>query len=445
MIRFACRCKYVFEVPADAAGTQLQCPECHRLVDVPSMEELAGLGEDGSYRISTPEAKSDPHHFEDMRRVYSKEKVDEFGDEIDLRQTHEQFLAAGTEDHFDDFAAGGERPKYDPETGELVRPLEMREELKPLPPPMAVPMAQTTLNYATPGLQTRYSIWAPFVMLFSPINLAAMFFVLIGHLFMVMAMFSVFTAFFAIAIVGAGLVAHYGVVIEEIGIEEKDEVPRFLRHFNIADDIWLPFARVFLAWMICFGPGRIVWTVWMNMKGAHFELALAWMGLDLAGLIFLPGVVLITTTSGSISNLRPDRVLGTIGKIGARYAFFVLLYAVGFAIYVVGIVLTPSHFVSIIHAKSFSSWFDYGLISWGTLIVGIFLMHWFAWLIGMEYRTGHMGFPWVFQQFERYIPGVTGPRWSRKGSLVTRGQRVGGQTAPVGDAGSGAHAAKPGS
>jgi len=136
-------------------------------------------------------------------------------------------------------------------------------------------------------------------------------------------------------------------------------------------------------------------------------------GLDVVGLIFLPAIVLISTTSGSISNLRPDRVLGTIGKIGARYAFFVILYTVAFTIYTVGLVLTPFHSLSIFHAKSFSSWFVYGLIAWGTLMMGIFLMHWFAWLLGMEYRTGHMGFPWVYQKFERYIPGVTGPRWSK--------------------------------
>jgi hypothetical protein len=150
-----------------------------------------------------------------------------------------------------------------------------------------------------------------------------------------------------------------------------------------------------------------------GMSGIHPGLYLAHLALDVVGAVFFPAILLITTTSGSISNLRPDRVLGTIGKIGARYAFFVVLYAVAFPVYVLGILLTPGHFVSILHAKSFGAWFTGGLIAWGTLAAGIFLMHWFAWLLGMEYRTGHMGFPWVYQKFERYIPGVTGPRWSK--------------------------------
>jgi hypothetical protein len=415
MIKFSCRCKYVFEVPEDAAGTQMQCPNCHLLVDVPSMDELTGIADDGAYRMSAPPAAHNPHAFDDMRRAYSKEKIDEDGDEIDLRQTHEQFLAAGTEDHFEDYVARGKSPKYDPETGELVRPLDIVEPPhadRPKPPEQ-IPMATPTLSYAGPGLQSHYSLFFPLIQLFSPINLAAMFFVLVAHLFMIMAGFSVITSFLAIAIVGAGLVAHYGVVIEEIGIEERDEVPRFLRHFNIADDIWLPFAKVFLAWMICFAPGRFIWVIRQNHVADVWWVLLLEVAVDLVGLIFFPAIVLISTTSGSISNLRPDRVLGTIGKIGARYAFFVMLYTVAITIYFIGMLLTPVHSLSVFHAKSFGSWFVYGLIAWGTLIVGIFLMHWFAWLLGMEYRTGHMGFPWVYQKFERYIPGVTGPRWSK--------------------------------
>jgi hypothetical protein len=37
-------------------------------------------------------------------------------------------------------------------------------------------------------------------------------------------------------------------------------------------------------------------------------------------------------------------------------------------------------------------------------------MHWFSWLLGVEYRTGHMSFPWAFQQMPRLIPGVNAPR-----------------------------------
>ena len=35
--------------------------------------------------------------------------------------------------------------------------------------------------------------------------------------------------------------AHFANVIEETGPEDRDELPRFLRDLNFAEDIWLPF------------------------------------------------------------------------------------------------------------------------------------------------------------------------------------------------------------
>ena len=423
MIRFSCICKFAFEVPAEMAGTQMQCPECHRLVDVPSMDELQGIGEDGAYRMSAAEPGTDPEHFERMRRAFAKEKVSEEGLEIDLRQTHEQFLAAGTEEHYEDYSAGGTVPKYDPETGELVRPLEVKGEPRVMPVIAdAVPLAQTALNYASPGVRVGYSIWSPFLKLFAPINMASMFFVFLTHVFIAISVFSLFSRFIVELGAGLALIAHYGVVMEEIGIEELDEIPRFMRHFNIADDIWLPFARIFLAWMICFGPGWVVWMFWGNMKITHPAGLLAAMGLDAVGLVFFPAIVLTTVTSGSFSNLRPDRVLGTIGRIGAKYAFFVVLYFVAITIYMVGFVATPIHVAEIIGKTPFLVWLREGFIWWGLLALGIVLMHWFAWLMGMAYRTGHMEFPWVFQQMVRDIPGVTGPRWAKSVAGLPRSQ-----------------------
>lgn len=117
--------------------------------------------------------------------------------------------------------------------------------------------------------------------------------------------------------------------------------------------------------------------------------------------------MLTTTTSGTISNLRPDRVLGTIGRIGPRYAFLVILYAVAFSLYFLGVVLTPLSVLSILYPLP---WYFHLPTAWGCLILGILLMHWFSWLLGVEYRTGHLNFPWVFQQMPRLIPGVNVPR-----------------------------------
>jgi TctA family transporter len=36
--------------------------------------------------------------------------------------------------------------------------------------------------------------------------------------------------------------------------------------------------------------------------------------------------------------------------------------------------------------------------SYGSLIMGIFLMHYFCWVLGLLYRQKHEQFPWVLQR-----------------------------------------------
>ena len=40
MISFACRCKHRFSLPDDQAGGIIQCPDCGRLNDVPTLDDL---------------------------------------------------------------------------------------------------------------------------------------------------------------------------------------------------------------------------------------------------------------------------------------------------------------------------------------------------------------------------------------------------------------------
>jgi hypothetical protein len=410
MINFLChQCKHPFELPDDMAGKQIQCPQCMRLVDVPTIDEIGQIAADGTIRMDAPPEGHSPEAFAKMRHAYGREKIDDDGTEKDLRQTAQELAAAGTDAAADELERQNAAPKYDPETGELIRAIGLRQDTRIKPPPLAVPFAHKALDYATPIPRGENNVFIPFIRLFSPVNLAAMFFVLMAHVFMVMMVFSIYVAITVSFIIITGVIAHYGVVIEEIGIEERDELPRFLRHLNITDDIWLPFARIFLAWMICFGLGWIEWIVRANLNHPSPVWILVRAATDLVGLIFFPAIVLTTTTSGSISNLRPDRVLGTVAAIGPRYAFFVILYAVAFFTYVFGIAYTPVSVFNFIFGGP-APWYFRGLASWSSLIVGIFLMHWFSWLLGVEYRTGHMSFPWAFQQMPRLIPGVNAPR-----------------------------------
>jgi hypothetical protein len=140
------------------------------------------------------------------------------------------------------------------------------------------------------------------------------------------------------------------------------------------------------------------------------------------GLVFFPVVVLTTITSGSLLNLRPDRLLGTIAQIGPRYAYLVLLYPVAMGIYYLGIYTTFWHAMSVyffvtsrtaLHSVAPKSWFDSLGAAYEMLIVGIFLMHYFAWLVGLAYRAGHEKFPWVYRQRQRMLPGINAPRYSK--------------------------------
>jgi hypothetical protein len=415
MIHFACRCKHVFDLPDGMAGRQVQCPACQRLVDVPTMDELAQLSDDGTFLVDEPPPASDPEQVDRMMRAFSRDHVDEDGVERDLRLANEDIAQAGTEFRIDEFELHPTAPKYDPETGELIRPLTIAPEENPRPHPATIPVAGTALDYARADLSERYSIAIPFIRLFSPVNLAAMLFVLLAHMFLIAASFSLILAVGAMVVVGLGLVAHYGNVVEEVGLEERDELPRFLRHFNLTDDVWLPFVRIFFAWIICFGVGRIIWIFGAAKNWPLPITFLSSLSFDCLGLIFFPAIVLITLTSGSLSNLHPMRILGTIGKIGPRYAFFVILYPIALAIYLTGMYATSMQPIALFFGSAATTpWILHFLPAYGCLFSGIILMHYFAWLLGMEYRIHHRNFPWVFIHFERVIPGVNAPRYSRR-------------------------------
>ncbi|HEY1923590.1 MAG TPA: hypothetical protein VGG44_12630 [Tepidisphaeraceae bacterium] len=413
MIQFPCRCKHVFELPEDMAGLQIQCPGCLLLVDVPTHEELANLSEDGTIRVEAPSHVVDPNSFEKLRRVYSRTHVDDEGIEIDLRNTPEQIAASGSDDSPPDYEVVPSAPKYDPETGELVRPIEVADGPELPLHPAHIPFAKSAINYAGPDLNPRTSLIAPFVRLLMPINLASMFFVLLAHAFLIMALMSFVLAVFVIFVVGAGIVAHYANVIEEVAIEERDELPRFLRHFNITDDIWLPFCRIGVASILCFWPGMVVRLVGAYKGWPGPEVMVVHLALDFFGLILFPATVLISATSGSLTNLRPDRVLGTIFQIGPKYVFFVVLYIVAMVPYLLGFAAAASQFATLFIRGPSVQWFLAGLLDYSILSIGIFLMHYFAWLLGLSYRSDHDSFPWVLQHHVRAIPGVTAPRYPK--------------------------------
>src|SRR5215213_8093263 len=133
MIDFPCPCgRYKFSVPQDMAGGLVQCPECHRLCDVPTPGELQSLDDDGAYKLGpTIDPVEDPQaRLRKVARAFTRKHRDESGEEIDLRPTYDEIAAAGTDDG--SMALADEvdmhAPQYDPLTGQLIRPIDIKRD-----------------------------------------------------------------------------------------------------------------------------------------------------------------------------------------------------------------------------------------------------------------------------------------------------------------------------
>jgi hypothetical protein len=147
------------------------------------------------------------------------------------------------------------RPKYDPETGELIRPIEVRVDPDRDVHPSTIPVAKAALTYATTDLQKRIGPFRIAAELLMPMNLVVMFFVLCAHVFNGMVFIAAAGLFFLwpVLLMLQGLIlSHYGNVIDETGRNDRDDLPRPLRDLSFYDDIWAPFVSMFGGIMIAF-------------------------------------------------------------------------------------------------------------------------------------------------------------------------------------------------
>ena len=315
MIRFSCICSQIFEVPDDQAGTSFQCPVCHRLVDVPTLSELPTISPDGTYKIDAdPEARTTDEQVarvKELSRVFTRHHTDEYGREIDLRPTLADVSEAGTDEIPLDLAdeAKPGRPKYDPITGELIRPLDVKddraEDGKGIWTGPPIPYSRDPLPFQA---------WQIIPNLFHLPNLAVMFGILCIHFLMQLMSFPIWLGFwmlilFAMAMVFA-LIAHYANIIEEIGTTGSDELPRPFRNLDWGDDLWGPFSRVMVAFLLSYG-----WSIMAFYLPEPARPGFC-IGIGVFGAIVFPALLLTTTTSGTYLNLRPDRLLRVIRSLG---------------------------------------------------------------------------------------------------------------------------------
>jgi hypothetical protein len=124
--------------------------------------------------------------------------------------------------------------------------------------------------------------------------------------------------------------------------------------------------------------------------------------LAMIGTYFLPAVALTLLTSGSISNLRPDRVFGVMQLCGKRYFVAVATFVIAMATCIWGVcaVIVEGLRMCLIPVP-FPTWSTKLPLALAILIVGIFAMHAFCWQLGLLYRANTALFPWVGRFHER--------------------------------------------
>lgn len=415
MIRFPCICKHKIEVHEDQAGGAVQCPRCGRLNDIPSLSDLAHISEDGTYLVEGLAVQPEPERFAELHHIYRKDRVDEEGNEIDLRNTEEQIeLASGEEAQLslaDELRPAA--PKYDPVTGELVRPIDLAGPgAGPVPQgpipvePIEIPAARRAISYATREATHAISPRRVFMELLMPVNGAVMLFVFLMHFLLLGVEMIVFAGLFFVApiwfAVAAGIVAHYGTVVDEIGPVGRDELPRPLRQVSFSEDLWGPFCGMFIAIAVCYGPmGVMIWNVGTSPPWGMIELS-----LFAAGTFLWPAVLLTTMTSGTVVNLRPDRVLGVIRACGGKYSVAVLLWLICGGTYIWSILLSSTSAASFFSRPSLLAGrhLPAAAVVYPMLAIGVYLMHYFCWYVALLYRAHHDHFPWTLQHFVKVTP-----------------------------------------
>ena len=397
MIHFACHCGHSFDLDDSQAAGEVQCPQCGRLNDVPTRADLQFLGEDGSLELKPVEVAEEPDRLAVLSQIYAKGRQDAEGNDIDFRPRPEDLAVRGVPVARDPEKI--HRPRYDPETGQLMRPIDVVPE----PPRKAIPVAAPALNYASRSTIHTGSILSPRE-LFKPVNLFVMFCVTFVMLLAGLGNLIVFLHFYMfaapLAVLELLVIAHYGATIEELGPRQRDDLPRLLGDVQFHDDIFAPLQATAIALLLCYGPTLICFNLPITDYLA-IPLGLLCAG---AGTYLFPVVAMTLITSGTLSNLRPDRLVGTINACGLSYVWATTSWMLAGGVYLWANLRVFYPLLG--HAK----WAIEMMPTAVTMLIAVPFIHLltvpfahlFAWQTGMLYRQYFDAFPWVGQRFEKH-------------------------------------------
>jgi hypothetical protein len=387
MIEFSCLCGEKFSLPYEMAGESFQCDKCSRLVIVPTLDDLEHLDSDGAYTIEEEEPEA--HRRPELAAPRAESSIES----IPLEEL-ERPAPIG--------------PRYDPFTGELIRPLKVEkfipsaESLRPQRPP---PLSKSRRKLLEPPPKWQWVLREMFrahnsfvvaVVAALHIVIIASFIVLMGGLFFVVG--------FEL-ILFSPIICQYALIIQDTGPAEKDELPTPLRDFQFKEDIWDPFIHFMFSFGVCLGPALFV-HVDGDPRLVDTPITIV---LALAGFFFFPAILMTATNDGTLVNFRPDRVWGVIRADARTYAAVAGMVMLGTLIYLDGMWGQLEWTIRLFHKPSSGAmppwpWFLPGpALGFLMVVISLYMLYFACWELGIYWRRHHERFPWIHQRFTKQV------------------------------------------
>lgn len=397
MIEFTCLCGNHFSLDLDMAGASFQCAKCARLVTVPTLDDLKNLDSDGTYTLGEHyQAAPAPG----VHLSVASDAAMRISGKIDDIPMAEMI---GAPDRV--------APRYDPETGELIRAVEMQSHViseAAKAAPRTQPVSKSSKRHLVD--LPKLSPLDVLVELLRIKNLVVI--LIIGALHILLVGFAImldagvfFGGIFAIFVL-APVLAQYSLIIQETGPAEKEELPPPMREFGLREDVWDPIVHLFLSALICFGPAAAWWyDTAPSVLNDQIALCLAVLGA-----VFFPVVMMTASIDGILANFRPDRLVGVIATAAFSYALVVVAFIAGTLIYVDGFFGQVRWGVMLFHHAQAGApeprpiYIPNAGVGFCMTLAGLYVLYFACWQLGLIWRAHHDQFPWVAQRFVKETP-----------------------------------------